>query len=166
LINRGLYFIPDREHGDKWEERRVSRRIKRLRGRESFPERGAEKDELRLYPEQPAGELTKSSGFHIASTSRRRGRNSAIYRMSNNYLLNYLPLRPARAILPPLRHQAQWLAQQAEKAARQPDAEHNRSGIPFAGPACPLTLTSRRLYGRRLKPWRPARCCRPMARNE
>ncbi len=79
---------------------------------------------------------------HCAYITHKARSDCAMYWVNDNPLLGYLGVKPARTIFRPVHYQAQWLREQTEKAAREPDAgRQNRIGILLANPACPLTLT-------------------------
>jgi gentisate 1,2-dioxygenase len=79
---------------------------------------------------------------YCARVTHKARSDSAMYWVNDNPLLRYLGVRPARAIFPPIHYDSQWLRQQTEMAAHEPDAkEQNRIGILLVNPACPLTLT-------------------------
>jgi gentisate 1,2-dioxygenase len=79
---------------------------------------------------------------HCAHIIHKARSDAALYWVNDAPLLNYLGVKPARAIFRPVHYTAQWLREQTDKAAHEPDAaEQNRIGILLANPACPLTLT-------------------------
>jgi len=79
---------------------------------------------------------------HCEQITHKARSDTAMYWVNDNPLLSYLGVKPVRAIFRPVHYQAEWLRQQTEKAAHDPDTKaHNRIGILLANPACPLTLT-------------------------